>query len=140
VRNKNWKYLMRFLYAVLLAIASPGVHVCTCVGKTFYVLSPFLNCYYDQDQQLSEDEELPLGVEAAINEDAFDLEDLEEDELIQDGAASQASLASSAFLSAIQEVKILIGLYTFVVTTKIFFGLFRIFVKKLEWAYLIDCS
>jgi hypothetical protein len=91
-----------------------------CVGKTFYVLPPFLNCYYDQDQQLSEDEELPLGVEAAINEDAFDLEDLEEDELIQDGAASQASLASSAFLSAIQEVKILIGLYTFVVTTKIF--------------------
>jgi hypothetical protein len=45
-----------------------------------------------------------LGVEAAINEDAFDLEDLEEDELIQDGAASQASLASSAFLSAVQEV------------------------------------
>ena len=130
---------MRFWYAVLLAIASPGVHVCTCVGKTFYVLPPFLNCYYDQDQQLSEDEELPLGVEAAINEDAFDLEDLEEDELIQDGAASQASLASSAFLSAIQEVKNLIGLYTFVVTTKIFWIL-QNFVKKLEWAYLIDCS
>jgi hypothetical protein len=69
----------------------------------------FLNCYYDQDQQLSEDEELPLGVEAAINEDVFDLEDLEEDDLIQDGAASQASLASSAFLSAIQEVKFLLG-------------------------------
>ena len=120
---------MRFLYAVLLAIASPGVHVCTCVGKTYYVLPPFLNCYYDQDQQLSEDEELPLGVEAAINEDAFDLEDLEEDELIQDGAASQASLASSAFLSAIQEVKILIGLYTFVVTTKIFWIL-QNFCKK----------
>jgi hypothetical protein len=50
-----------------------------------------------------------LGVEAAINEDAFDLEDLEEDELLQDGAASQASLASSAFLSAIQEVIILLG-------------------------------
>ncbi len=65
---------------------------------------------YDQDQQLSEDEELPLGVEAAINEDAFDLEDLEEDELNQDGAASQASLASSAFLSAIQEVKNFIGI------------------------------
>jgi hypothetical protein len=130
---------MRFLYAVLLTITFPGVHVCTCVGKTFYVLPPFLNCYYDQDQQLSEDEELPLGVEAAINEDAFDLEDLEEDELIQDGAASQASLASSAFLSAIQEVKILIGLYTFVVTTKIFWIL-QNFCKKLEWAYLIDCS
>ncbi len=120
---------MRFWYAVLLAIASPGVHVCTCVGKTFYVLPPFLNCYYDQDQQLSEDEELPLGVEAAINEDAFDLEDLEEDELIQDGAASQASLASSAFLSAIQEVKILIGLYTLWSQLK-FSGFFRIFCKK----------
>ena len=96
---------MRFLYAVLLAIASPGVHVCTCVGKTFYVLPPFLNCYYDQDQQLSEDEELPLGVEAAINEDVFDLEALEEDEEFNaDRIASQASLASSTFLSAIQEV------------------------------------
>jgi hypothetical protein len=69
----------------------------------------FFNCDYDQDQQLSEDEELPLGVEAAINEDTFDLEDLEEDELLQDGAASQASLASSAFLSAIQEVIIWLG-------------------------------
>ena len=67
---------------------------------------------YDQDQQLSEDEELPLGVEAAINEDVFDLEDLEEDELNQDGAASQASLASSAFLSAIQEVTNIIGIKT----------------------------
>ncbi len=69
----------------------------------------FFNCDYDQDQQLSEDEELPLGVEAAINEDAFDLEDLEEDDLLRDGAASQASLASSAFLSAIQEVIIWLG-------------------------------
>jgi hypothetical protein len=69
----------------------------------------FLIVTYDQDQQLSEDEELPLGVEAATNEDAFDLEDLEEDELLQDGAASQASLASSAFLSAIQEVKFVLG-------------------------------
>jgi hypothetical protein len=67
---------------------------------------------YDQDQQLSEDEELPLGVEAAINEDAFDLEDLEGYELNQDGAASQASLASSAFLSAIQEVTNIIGIKT----------------------------
>jgi hypothetical protein len=45
-------------------------------------------------------------LEAAINEDAFDIEDLEEDEeLIHDCAVSQASLASSAFVSAIQEVK-----------------------------------
>ncbi len=84
-------------------------NVSACNGKTCDVLQQFLNCEYDQDQQLSEDEELPLGVEAAINEDAFDLDDLEEDELNQDGAAPQASLASSAFLSAIQEVKILLG-------------------------------
>jgi hypothetical protein len=82
-----------------------GYNVSTCSGKTCDVLQQFLNCEYDQDQQLSEDEELPLGVEAAINEDVFDLEDLEEDELIQDGAASQASLASSGFLSASQEVR-----------------------------------
>ncbi len=61
-------------------------------------------------------------MEAAINEDAFDLEDLEEDELNQDGAASQASLASSAFLSAIQEVKkFLIGIKNFV---KFFLSIF----------------
>ena len=72
--------------------------VIMCIKKkTKYVL--------DQDQQLSEDEELPLGVEAAINEDVFDLEDLEEDEEFNaDRIASQASLASSTFLSAIQEV------------------------------------
>ena len=58
-----------------------------------------------QEHQLSEDEELPLGVEAAINEDVFDLEDLEEDEeLNADRVASQASLASS-FASALQEVR-----------------------------------
>jgi hypothetical protein len=44
-------------------------------------------------------------VEAAINEDVFDLEDLEEDEeLNADRVASQASLASS-FASALQEVR-----------------------------------
>ncbi len=54
---------------------------------------------------MSEDEELPLGSEAAINEDVFDLEDLEEDEeLNADRAASQASLVSS-FVSALQEVR-----------------------------------
>ncbi len=94
---------------MLFTISFVWVHVGTCVCRICDVHNKFLNYYYDQDQQLSEDEELPLGVEAAINEDAFDLEDLEEDELIQDGAASQASLASSAFLSAIQEVKILLG-------------------------------
>jgi hypothetical protein len=93
------------LYAVLLPYLFWST-ISTCNGKICDVFQQFLNCDFIQDQQLSEDEELPLGVEAAINEDAFDLEDLEEDDLLQDGAASQASLASSAFLSAIQEVKI----------------------------------
>jgi hypothetical protein len=95
------------LYAVLFTISLLEYNISTCNGKKKCdVFQQFLNCDFIQDQQLSEDEELPLGVEAAINEDAFDLEDLEEDDLLQDGAASQASLASSAFLSAIQEVKI----------------------------------
>jgi len=53
-------------------------------------------------------------VEAAINEDVFDLEDLEEDEeLNADRVASQASLASS-FASALQEVrKILLLMVTY---------------------------
>jgi hypothetical protein len=96
-----------FEYMLVLVFVE---HVMSTTSFFFFFF--FFNYYYDQDQQLSEDEELPLGVEAAINEDVFDLEDLEEDELIQDGAASQASLASSAFLSAIQEVKILFGIKT----------------------------
>ncbi len=65
----------------------------------------FKSSYCCQDRLLSEDEELPLGSEAAINEDVFDLEDLEEDEeLNADRAASPASLASS-FVSALQEVR-----------------------------------
>jgi hypothetical protein len=70
-----------------------------------YIKNPLKGSYGCQDRLLSEDEELPLGSEAAINEDVFDLEDLEEDEeLNADRAASQASLASS-FVSALQEVR-----------------------------------
>jgi hypothetical protein len=70
-----------------------------------YTKNSLIDIYCWQDRLLSEDEELPLGSEAAINEDVFDLEDLEEDEeLNADRAASQASLASS-FVSALQEVR-----------------------------------
>ncbi len=70
-----------------------------------YTENPLIDIYCWQDRLLSEDEELPLGSEAAINEDVFDLEDLEEDEeLNADRVASQASLASS-FVSALQEVR-----------------------------------
>ena len=74
-------------------------------GGSLYTKNSLIDIYCWQDRLLSEDEELPLGSEAAINEDAFDLEDLEEDEeLNADRAASQASLASS-FVSALQEVR-----------------------------------
>jgi hypothetical protein len=95
-----WKLLINFLCsAVDPGLVDGGIvkQLSYVYKKTKYVL--------DQDQQLSEDEELPLGVEAAINEDGFDLEDLGEDEEFNaDRIASQASLASSTFLSAIQEV------------------------------------
>ncbi len=52
-----------------------------------------------------EDDGLPLGVEASINEDAFDLEDLDDEELREHArAVSPASVASSAFYSAVREV------------------------------------
>jgi hypothetical protein len=77
-----------------------GYQVVACTQK-----NSLIDIYCWQDRLLSEDEELPLGSEAAINEDVFDLEDLEEDEeLNADRAASQASLASS-FVSALQEVR-----------------------------------
>jgi hypothetical protein len=76
---------------------NPGLHV---------VFFNHVKILLDQDQQLSEDEGLPLGVEASINEDVFDLEDLEEDEeLNADRVVSQASLASSTFVSAIHDVR-----------------------------------
>jgi hypothetical protein len=78
-----------------------GYQVVVCTQKK----NSLIDIYCWQDRLLSEDEELPLGSEAAINEDVFDLEDLEEDEeLNADRAASQASLASS-FVSALQEVR-----------------------------------
>ncbi len=52
-----------------------------------------------------EEDGLPLGVEASINEDAFDPEDLDDEELCEQvRAASPASVASSAFYSAVREV------------------------------------
>jgi hypothetical protein len=85
--------------SLLVAIFSMGYQVVA------YTKNPLIDIYCWQDRLLSEDEELPLGSEAAINEDVFDLEDLEEDEeLNADRAASQASLASS-FVSALQEVR-----------------------------------
>jgi hypothetical protein len=58
-----------------------------------------------------DNDELPLGVEAFINLDAFDPEDLDDEELNEDvGVLSPASLASSAFYSAVREVSFYPGI------------------------------
>ncbi len=65
-----------------------------------------LRFYYFQITVPSDEEDLPLGVEA-INEDAFDLDDLEEDELALEeagGKSPAASVASTTFFSAVREV------------------------------------
>ena len=53
-----------------------------------------------------EEDELPLGVEAAINEDVFDLDDLEEEELPDEEGkgVGTPSVASTAFYSTVREV------------------------------------
>jgi hypothetical protein len=53
-----------------------------------------------------DDDEMPLGLEASINLDAFDPEDLDDEELIE-GAdiLSAASAVSSAFYSTVREVR-----------------------------------
>jgi hypothetical protein len=53
-----------------------------------------------------ENDGLPLGVEAFINEDAFDPEDLDDEELRECAdVISPASVVSSAFYSTVREVK-----------------------------------
>jgi hypothetical protein len=57
-----------------------------------------------------EEEELPLGVEAAINEDVFDLDDLEEEELPDEEGEGDGmpSIASTTFYSTMREVSLLV--------------------------------
>ncbi len=70
-------------------------------------MSRSLRFYYFQITVPSDEEDLPLGVEA-INEDAFDLDDLEEDGLALEEEAGckspAASVASTTFFSAVREV------------------------------------
>jgi hypothetical protein len=64
-----------------------------------------LNCF--QVHIPSDEDEMPLGVEA-INEDVFDLNDLEEDELdpVEEAFnnSPSSSIASSTFYSTMREV------------------------------------
>jgi hypothetical protein len=54
---------------------------------------------------VDEEDELPLGVEASINLDAFDPEDLDDEELVEEeDVLASASVASSAFYSTVREV------------------------------------
>ncbi len=54
---------------------------------------------------MDEEDELPLGVEASINLDAFDPEDLDDEELVEgEDVMAPASIVSSAFFSTVREV------------------------------------
>ncbi len=54
---------------------------------------------------MDEEDELPLGVEASINLDAFDPEDLDDEELVEgEDILASPSVASSAFFSTVREV------------------------------------
>jgi hypothetical protein len=54
---------------------------------------------------VDEEDELPLGFEASINLDAFDPEDLDDEELVEgEDVLASASVASSAFYSTVREV------------------------------------
>ena len=58
-----------------------------------------------QAHSVDEEDELPLGVEASINLDAFDPEDLDDEELVEgEDVLASASVASSAFYSTVREV------------------------------------
>ena len=58
-----------------------------------------------QAHSVDEEDELPLGVEASINLDAFDPEDLDDEELVEGAdVMAPASIVSSAFFSTVREV------------------------------------
>ncbi len=58
-----------------------------------------------QAHSVEEEDELPLGVEASINLDAFDPEDLDDEELVEgEDVLAPASVASSVFFSTVREV------------------------------------
>ncbi len=58
-----------------------------------------------QAHSVDEGDELPLGVEASINLDAFDPEDLDDEKLVKgEDVLASASVVSSAFYSTVREV------------------------------------
>jgi hypothetical protein len=58
-----------------------------------------------QAHSVDEEDELPLGVEASINLDAFDPEDLDDEELVEgEDVLAPASIVSSEFFSTVREV------------------------------------
>jgi len=72
------------------------------INFVFYLFS-CLNM--PQAHSVDEEDELPLGVEASINLDAFDPEDLDDEELVEgEDVLASASVASSAFYSTVREV------------------------------------
>ncbi len=75
--------------------------------------SILLSCLIvSQAHSVDEEDELPLGVEASINLDAFDPEDLDDEELVEgEDVLASPSVASSAFFSTVREVWRVFKLY-----------------------------
>ncbi len=69
----------------------------------FFILFSCLTV--SQAHSVDKEDELPLGVEASINLDAFDPEDLDDEELVEgEDVLASASVVSSAFYSTVHEV------------------------------------
>ena len=71
-----------------------------------FACSSLFSCLIvSQAHSVDEEDELPLGVEASINLDAFDPEDLDDEELVEgEDILAPASIVSSAFFSTVHEV------------------------------------
>ena len=75
----------------------------TCNDEFCFYLFSCLNV--SQAHSVVEEDELPLGIEASINLDAFDPEDLDDEELVEgEDVLASASVSSSAFYSTVREV------------------------------------
>ena len=85
-----------------------GSAVISDSGKMQFLVacSILLSCLIvSQAHSVDEEDELPLGVEASINLDAFDPEDLDDEELVEgEDVLASPSVASSAFFSTVREV------------------------------------
>ncbi len=78
-----------------------------CTFKKLVCLS--IGTSYVLQVEVPSEDEMPLGIEAAINEDAFDLDDLSEEERDNVGEATAADLVSNA--SSFHSAQLEVGKY-----------------------------